>query len=190
LFQILLENIVYVVIVLGVIVSIFNRMKNGEKSQPRMPDFGGGQPWMPDIGERRRQTPGAGGSAASREFGGMDETRMEPESRQPRPDASDPLTAETQAGWMSPEHAASAGTGADAVRRAEAPAPDIGSELGERSVPPRPSRASSNHARPQPETVPEAEHARHVSQEALRQAVIWAEILGPPRAKKPFGTKR
>ncbi|GLX69165.1 hypothetical protein MU1_35100 [Paenibacillus glycanilyticus] len=55
------------------------------------------------------------------------------------------------------------------------------------SEPPR-ARLAAAKAQPQPQAVA-ADHTvkTDIKAEELRKAVVWAEILGPPRAKRPFG---
>lgn len=155
------ENIYWVVIIGGVLFSMFGRQKGSGKSNPRMPEFGGGGPrnifGQPNASEEQQQ-------------------QSHPDLTFDRPEQFErPVKAVIAAAQdnVSGNDAATSGALARALKAA-ATLPEV--QRGKSS-----GAASQTHSG--------ASHAKLIPHEKdeLRRAVIWSEILGPPRAKRPFG---
>ncbi|CAM4264633.1 hypothetical protein [Paenibacillus tarimensis] len=164
----LLDNIFIVLVIGGFLLSLFGKKA---KAPSRMPDFGGqGRPLhQPDNQPGQlRETETRSASQSSEQKRESRPPTPEPipsreGSRSPFGGGSGSLSAEgASPGWY--------GEGSPAQARAARPAPV------------RPARISP--ARPSDE----AEVLRTDADE-LRRAVIWAEVLGPPRAKRPYHRK-
>ncbi|CAM3116242.1 hypothetical protein PALU110988_02285 [Paenibacillus lupini] len=147
----LLENIYWVIVVGGVLYSMFGRNRSKARTN-RMPSFGGGN----DPNRESRQ-----------------ETHWEEEEAESVEPAR-PIAARPPSEPSQPEVIASY------ERSSQAPARR-----------PEPPRARMAYARPDfiaplPESPKEAATLSPKVEE-MRKAVVWAEILGPPRSKRPFG---
>ncbi|CDN41741.1 hypothetical protein [Paenibacillus sp. P22] len=198
LIRFIVEHIYLVFIVGGVIWSIFSKMAKpgagpgpGPQRRPSgMPDFGGGG--MPqrtsgplqrtEVPAQRPEPPVPGPAR--------------PPSVSARPSSAGPLgrAADRRTGSMEPsEEGLSGGEGRSSewaepwtdapafpealpsVRRGEL---DDRSMDGSRRQPLRQQQASPHEA--------EAARASGLTGEEIRQAVLWAEIIGPPRSRKPY----
>ncbi|TCN01573.1 hypothetical protein EV294_1011030 [Paenibacillus sp. BK033] len=156
----LLENIYWVIVVGGVLFSIFGR-SGAKKRTNRMPSFGGSnerEPHRPvnrqdpvweedDEEEYQSQKPVSAGSSLQGEGGGTGE-----------------------------------GGRSQTLERAVQAVPSRPAE------PPRARLAAT--AKPQTAVAPAVASQSEIANpkaDELRKAVVWAEILGPPRSKRPFG---
>ncbi|THF72777.1 hypothetical protein [Cohnella fermenti] len=165
----ILSNIYFVIVAIGLVYGMFFRKSSDSGKKPnRMPDFGGGgaRPGTPQAPSSRPGAPGepaAGPRPAARPAAPRE--REQPRYRLPeRPEtASAPEAAPVR---PAPVHAAErapkpaqAGVAAASPYAASAPASPI---------------YASSPGGLQP------------TREELARAVVWAEVLGPPRARKPF----
>ncbi len=155
--EFLLNNIFIVVIIIGALASLFG--KSGSKRKPsQMPDFGGG-------GLPRMQTP----RALERDRG---DERPQPEQTQaqtvyyPAAELREDVRPESSASYResSQAHAAGLGRTLQSVAANKTKAATV-----------EQSRRGSKSA-----------IAASLQAEDLRKAVVWAEILGPPRAKRHY----
>jgi len=161
----LLDNIFIVIVALGFLMSLFGK---GKQRGGRMPDFGGG--------------PMQGGPAGRRAH------RAEPEGMPPMAETPPAPTVQPyvgeQHGRMEQERHAHVRERSIVSHASAAPAPARplpGTDRAGRVVQPAPS------ARPDKTAVPVP---GRIDADDLRKAVLWAEILGPPRARKPHGRNR
>lgn len=150
----LLDNIYWVIVVGGVLYSMFGRNR-AKGPTNRMPSFGGGN--EPNREARRESN-----------WGEEQEERVEP-VRPVRPAAEQPPYEPSQPDVI-----------ASYERSPQAPARR-----------PEPPRARMAYTRPDviapiPES-PKKAATLSPKVEEMRKAVVWAEILGPPRSKRPFG---
>ncbi|XEC96816.1 hypothetical protein AB6A23_09915 [Paenibacillus tarimensis] len=157
----LLDNIFYVVIAIGFLLSLFRSARKAN----RMPDFGGG-----GDGEKRSVVPA--GQHPGQEREGRYSNR--PEASIPANTAAQDSTVRYPIRYdlmnSSEKRVDSAESAAHERRRREA------SERKQRQVIPS-DRSGGGLAQP---------GVQEASAEEMRRAVMWAEILGPPRAKRPF----
>ncbi|WP_127496398.1 hypothetical protein [Paenibacillus glycanilyticus] len=156
----LLENIYWVIVVGGVLFSMFGR-SGAKKRTNRMPSFGGSNEREPHRPERRQDL--------------VWEEEDEEEYQPQKPVmAGSPLQGERgSSGEVNRPQT---------LERAIQAAPSRPAE------PPRARLAAAN--KPQATAAPAAtSHTETPNPKAdeLRKAVVWAEILGPPRSKRPFG---
>lgn len=163
----LLDNIFIVIVALGFLMSLFgkSRQRGG-----RMPDFGGGP---------MQAGPGRGGARRAEP---AEETVAEP-SYAPAP-ASRPYAGqrmEEARQWQADDRMSSSGAYASS-----SPGPASASRPG------RFERTGRSQQAPQGARTQTAASAvpSRIDADDLRQAVLWAEILGPPRARKPHGRNR
>jgi len=198
----LFDNLFLVIIVLGILSTLFGR--SGRKGGGRMPDFGGGPGGWPAPGqglprgmrrpgELRRPDAARGPEAAPRpeaaphrsdrpEFVGREAAfPREPMPRR-QPDAyGQEMMPAPRPVRMHEVLPATSPAASDAA--ASSPA-DL------RSSPPL-GAPSSNDSRVAPALQVERLSGSPIAgQDELRKAVLWAEILGPPRALKPRGRRR
>ncbi|MFC5467104.1 hypothetical protein ACFPPD_00105 [Cohnella suwonensis] len=141
------HNFYFVIIVVGVIYSMFFRKSPLERKPNRMPDFGGAGRPAP-----QRQRPPA----------------QRPEQTQ----ASRPPAPREQ-----PRPAA-------APARADVPLSQAASVAA--VVAPQGPQTAPQARRAQPRS-PAAASSGVLSRQDLKRAIVWAEIVGPPRARKPYG---
>lgn len=156
----LLENIYWVIVVGGVLFSMFGR-SGAKRRTNRMPSFGGGNESERPIPQHQR---------------GWEEDEEE---------TSYPPQKPAMAGSSVQGEGVGSGEGfrSSTLDRAVQAAP------GRPSEPPR-ARLSANKPQAQAAASAAAELRTGVSAptaDEMRQAVVWAEILGPPRSKRPFG---
>lgn len=156
----LFEHIYWVVIIGGVLFSMFGR-SGAKKRTNRMPSFGGSS-------EREPHRP------ANRQDPAWEEDDEEEYQPQKPVMASSPLQGE--------KGGLGEGSRSQTLERAVQAAP---------SRPPEPPRARLAAAnKPQAAAAPAATSQTEMANpkaDELRKAVVWAEILGPPRSKRPFG---
>lgn len=163
LISLLLDNIYWVVVIGGVLFSLFGR-SGSKKGNPKMPDFGGGSPRnvfnQPKAEEEYEdRAPHAERPVVLRS--------SEPPKKAERDDRGE--------GWGSGEGAVSE-TLERTLKAAETRSP-FASSTGR-------TKLSGTNSTVQ-QSSPQA--AITANADDLRRAVVWAEILGPPRAKRPFG---
>jgi hypothetical protein len=148
LFELLLDNIVFVVIAIGFLSSFLRKVKqgqeqSGEKQSQGMPPFGQGSPTP-----ARRARP----------------ARVEQAPVRPQQDIirADDDVQKPFADWTIP------------VDREEAP------------------RVSAVRVKREDESPVAAAPSAFggISSSQAAQGIVWAEVLGPPRAKRPYGTRR
>ncbi|GMK40085.1 hypothetical protein PCCS19_31400 [Paenibacillus sp. CCS19] len=156
----LIDNIYIVLVLGGFLLSAIGKMRGGNNRQPRqMPPFGSGE-WQSPSDVRPAS---ANHTPAGRPNWDDDEEDEDYKEYSPYA-ASEP--PEQEASARSVDRAVSAAPAAP--RRSQAAASDT------------PHVAVSDaSSRPQQE----------LSAVALRQAVIWSEVLGPPRAKRAWRNK-
>jgi hypothetical protein len=148
--SLVMNNFFIVVIVVGLIYSLFFRKSPLEKRPPnRMPDFGGGQQRRPDSPPQRgvpMRTPPA-----------KQEPQRSPPVRSAPPEPSrQPLSQQMAVEDAYEDKRISSGPSAGNVS----------------------ARSGAVAATAEPA-------AEKLSREELARAVMWAEILGPPRARRP-----
>ncbi|OUM95973.1 MAG: hypothetical protein A9Z00_06315 [Thermobacillus sp. ZCTH02-B1] len=202
----LFDNLILVIIVIGILTSLFGRAgRQGGGS--RMPDFGGGPgsglPHRP-LRDRRESPDGThpggavpGGRWTRREAGGGPPWAGGAPGGPHRAGR-----AEMPGIPVAPRHADAAGHGpvvtADARLGGQpsaanrSPAPSAAAPASPRTSSPDPSAARTSEAVGiAPALQVERRPARApAGPDELRKAIIWAEILGPPRALRPYGRRR
>jgi len=152
LIQFLMSNFYFVIIVIGLVYSLFFRKSPLERKPPnRMPDFGGGGQ-LP----RPQRPPGQAEQPMSR-------------PQQPRPRPAEPAAAKQLA-----------------RPAAIQPSDDYRSELMAQAIAGEPD-AISRSADGADGGRSSGERPADLSGDDLTKAVMWAEILGPPRARRPHG---
>lgn len=178
-FDFLMDNIYLVIIVLGFVMSLLGKSGGQKKgqSQSGMPTFGGGgsdmRPNVPQPGQFDQQ---------HLEQQRLEQQRMEQQrADQQRQQALQRQREEAQARQLRLEQ--------DEERRVMEAARQ--QELARRATEARqsfnaitdlPKKKVSHSARPAQRLFdPNA-----VNHNDLRKAVVWSEVLGPPRAKKPY----
>ncbi|MFD0672070.1 hypothetical protein [Cohnella sp. GCM10027633] len=158
--QLAMDNIFFVVIIVGIIYSLFFRKSPLEKPRNRMPDFGGGQQRPPGSPPQRgvpMRTP--------------QQARQEPPRGVPQPVRSAPPPEPRPSRQMPLPAAEPPPEDAYVIREIEAePARGVSPP----SPPEAPAAAAGARAGGQP------------TREELARAIVWAEVLGPPRAKRPY----
>jgi hypothetical protein len=155
-----MNHLFVVVIVIGLIYSMFFRKSPLEKRPPnRMPDFGGG----PQFPQKPRQTGTPAGTAPV-------ERRSPPpaERREPLPEhRRQPTAAQPRPSWV-PD-----------------PAPSEAPAVVRVSTPGLPPVAAISSVSPLAEASRESSEGA-LTRDDLTRAVVWAEILGPPRSRRPY----
>jgi|GEM_PF-418460 len=211
----LFDNLFFVIIVLGILSSLFGR--SGRKGGGgRMPDFGGGpggwrMPGQDAAGRPDRHAPvrphRSGEPSVRPEARPADEAGDPETRRRPYPDGSGgtgfPRKPERRLEPPGRNAIPNRGKDAPSLSRAEDARPAVRADAPP-SVPPAVPAAASPSAAPDPAAARSAEAARiapslQVEQrpvrpiagrDELRNAILWAEILGPPRAYKPHSRRR
>ncbi|MFF2090322.1 hypothetical protein [Paenibacillus sp. NPDC058174] len=157
LIEFLLNNIYFVVIIGGVLFSIFRKVGGSARSgNPAMPTFGGGR-----GGEPPRRTEEYEEEEQPQWIDGRYASFPEPEPA-PAPEPPKPVIIRQQ------ERAENAPAGAQRPR----------------SPFPSPTAAQGGGASQRPA---KASLSALSETDELKKAIIWSEILGPPRSKRPFG---
>lgn len=168
----LAENIFVVVLVIGFVLSL---LRKASGSLPRMPDFGGGGPGGPGLPVPRKHAAGparpARGTpepAGAQRPGNGGLARTSPFPTAQRSDREMQRFGET-AGREGESGGEGVSLEYESARPGRQELPPAGMDA---AAPAEGLRAAANlHA-------PEGDE--------LRRAVLWAEILGPPRAKRPL----
>lgn len=162
------DNIVFVFIAIGVIYSLFSRKAPTEQKTNRMPSFGG-------DGQQRPQRPQV-----------QQPQRTQQQHTQPQ------RSAQQQSARPKPARAEASRTGPSVIQSRSQP------ESGRRSVLFDEMMQDADQSQTADQKRMEAVHSgaavpRHsamnagaVSGDELTKAIVWAEILGPPRAHKPY----
>lgn len=150
-----MDNLYFVILIVGIIYSLFSRKKSRERSQNRMPDFGG---------------PGRQGPRQRPKPTGSQPVTVKPRTPSPEP-SQQPVRLEVQERGRMSIRASSA-----AERASE------GGELARAS-----RRAPANVVPQLPQPNKPGAGGSPLSRDDLSRAVMWAEILGPPRSKRPHG---
>jgi hypothetical protein len=164
----LINHLGIVIFVVGIIYALFFRKSPLERPPNRMPDFGGG-------GQRRPGQQGRSGTPVS------PSSRPAPtETQFPEPQGSVPPSAPPRQQSVRME-----------TRQTEPKTlqqrpvvivhPGTEEEAITRSLPIQHMRVSSMHSG----GVAERQGTAGLTRDDLSRAVIWAEILGPPRARRP-----
>lgn len=161
LISLIFDNIYWVVVIGGVLFSLFGRQKGASKSNPKMPEFGGGGP-RNIFGQ-----PNANEGHEPQNHADLAVDRLE--------QAEKPIKAVRAAekNEVKGNDGATSGALARALKAAAA-LPEA--QRSQSSAAGSKSHSSGSHSYLVPN-----------EKDELRRAVIWAEILGPPRAKRPFG---
>ncbi|WP_441910444.1 hypothetical protein [Paenibacillus sp. MCAF9] len=158
--EFLMNNIFIVVVILGALASVFG--KSGAKKKPgQMPDFGGG-------GLPRSLFPQSG------------ELEQEVERPQPQP----PQAAGGTVYRSVTEVERSSDMNSTLYSRESAEAPQTASL--QRALQRAAANKETTQAAAQRNYGSQSINAASIRSDDLRKAVIWAEVLGPPRSKKPF----
>ncbi len=155
----LIHNFYFVIVAVGIIYSLFFRKSPLERRPPnRMPDFGGG-------GKRLPRRPGEPGASV-------------PTTSLPEP-AEAPLRAPRRQTPLSvarpQQQPVRAETRLMETTSAPLPVPVAASSKSRSTLIPTPSASTAAGT-----------EVRTISREDLTRAVVWAEILGPPRARRPY----
>jgi hypothetical protein len=158
--EFLMNNIFIVVIIFGALASLFG--KSGSKKKPgRMPDFGGGGlPRSSNAGEpgnEQEERPLPGPAA------GQSVYRTQPQNVREEYETPAYKARETEVLNQTPQVAPSQRTLQQAAN-----ARGKAAKAAERN------------------SAPQSALTAHARADDLRRAVVWAEILGPPRSKRPF----
>lgn len=174
----LIENIYVVVVVLGILYTIFFRTSPIEKRPPnRMPDFGGGSPLgIPKRTARQQQGPVTGPVARpdgpSRSAGGQPEDVPKREHTPTERPQRENFPASEGTSFERPQSETYAASPRTYVAPDRGGAGFTGFE--------EPSTSGDNGSRLT------GANALSPARDELARAIVWAEVLGPPRAKKPF----
>lgn len=152
-FEALMGNLVFVIIVIGIIASLFNKLKQAGNQESRMPDFSGGA--APKYSEEYPRS--------------LDERES-------------PLQDQQARGGTEPVYTFDEVMPVNRNLMEDASLPAY---LHDRDIDRRPR---VNRQQDEPGRLEAANPL--VSADDLTRAVVWAEILGPPRAKRPYKVKR
>ena len=164
LIEFLIKNIYIVIVVGGFVLSAISKMKSSNNRQPRqMPPFGGGE--RPSVPSPVYGTPESMPSSERKAWEVEEEDEEDEEEESPY--AASKASPVEQRQMRPVVHSVSAAS--------------------------RPQRQSQHAADNRPSSTAASNTANHPSPElsaaALKQAVIWSEVLGPPRAKRPYRIK-
>lgn len=154
--EFLLNNIFIVVIIIGALASLFG--KAGSKRKPnQMPDFGGGGlPRMPFPQKNEKER--------SEERRPVERTETQTLYR-PRPEQE--------------RHPSASQEGNAAATAAQAAAL-------ERALHKAAASKAMAHEAANRQTANQSAMAASVQADDIRKAIVWSEILGPPRSKRPY----
>ncbi|QYR20140.1 hypothetical protein KZ483_20080 [Paenibacillus sp. sptzw28] len=158
LIQFILKNFFVVIVIVGFIVSLLNKARKGSTPNNRMPDFGGG----PLIPQAQRQKP-------------LEQRPANRPAAQPAAASTVRPATLSQSSYrgMSSEEGESMEYPPSSQIPAEERAPTL-----RRNLTPEHSSVPTVSQDPAPFRLPVDE---------LRRAVVLAEVLGPPRSKRPLG---
>lgn len=168
--QFILKNFYIVLFVLFILSRLMGK-SGGKRGEPRIPNFGGEEPSRSEAPPKERE----------RAQQQMPDHRGAPSTAQQTVYRSrlETSTPDPEGGFEVEEHDPYADEAYNRRRsgsKSSAPAP---------SAKPRPSFASLGAgavtARPE---VPAPEAGKELSKRELRNAFIWSEVLGPPKAKR------
>ncbi|RIX54124.1 hypothetical protein D3P08_07725 [Paenibacillus nanensis] len=168
LIQFLMKNFYFVLFALFILSRFLGKSK-GKENEPRMPSFGGEEQehsGRPDKTQARvrQETAHRGNQSAPQQTvyrSSLESARPEPEGGFASPEL-DPYA--DKAGQKRQKGAGGAANPADKRRPSFA---SLGSEASRSEVP-----------------VPEA--GKRLTKQELRNAFIWSEVLGPPKAKRSY----
>lgn len=197
-----MSGVIYLLVLAGfAIITRLNKKRDKDKSAPRggMPTFGGGGDTGNMLPRRRKagraEQPGSGFPAPAGTRAGPDRPAPQPDMQEaPSPPAwaeAEQLSSDDETGeGVSLEQADDLDSVEARTERMEreleklqaafdgmaAAVPSAGSEAGGEDG----DAASSAYA----------VHPLTGDRDALRSGLMWAEILGPPRARQPHSTRR
>lgn len=205
----LLDNFFVVIVIIGFLLSMFGKL--GKPGTGRMPDFGGGgqppnrgatrparpipgpeQPTRPASDPQRQASRPVSPVPGAAQPGRPVSAPPQPQAREARPLGERPAWPAQSEEPVRRMRPAEAGT-AYAAMTAEAPGEgEWGGEGGDsgrhskltRTPSVKPRTASLPSASPALSSIHDALENADVNE--LRKGLIWAEVLGPPRAKRPF----
>ncbi|KQO17654.1 hypothetical protein [Paenibacillus sp. Leaf72] len=171
------KNIYFVVIVGGFLLSIFNRVSAKKRTNPRMPDFNG-------QSTADAAYPQQGTEVQQHQSGRYDQGEAYPEWEDNDDYEERSISyrqAEEEAEREKQRHLSELARALESKQKQQVP---ITASQQREAAAGRSNRASS-----------EAEAAADtrlapLSAEELRKAVIWSEILGPSKSKRPYGKVR
>ncbi|MCD9022992.1 hypothetical protein [Cohnella silvisoli] len=164
-----MKNLGIVIFVIGIIYALFFRKSPLERPPNRMPDFGGG-------GQQRRRGPG--------------------ESRPPVAPTSQPEPVEAR--FPAPQRQTPPPAPRQQPVRLETRLPEPRSEINPTSsytfvetedmyaIEAQPKRAARSQTKATASSHSMRSDAPLLARDDLKRAVLWAEILGPPRARRPY----
>lgn len=183
------NNIIFVIMIVGIIYTMFFRKSPLERPPNRMPDFGGeGFPRPRRPGETRPAArpvsrPEAEQIPTSRPAAPT-APRRQPEwmeTRGPRPRTAQPEQPQrTDDGWAEARHE-------QPVQRSLSEEPRV-TLVEPAQLPEQPRHTDRTAISAQPPGLDDlggSDSGAVLTQENLSRAVMWAEILGPPRARRP-----
>lgn len=171
------KNIYFVVIVGGFLLSIFNRVSAKKRTNPRMPDFNGQS--APEAAY-----PQQGTDVQQHQSGRYDQEEAYPDWDDNADYEERSISyrqAEEEAEREKQRHLSELARALESKQQQQAA---IKSSQQREAAARRSNRASSE-AEPVADT-----RLAPLSAEELRRAVIWSEILGPPKSKRPYGKVR
>ncbi|RKP55217.1 hypothetical protein D7Z26_08360 [Cohnella endophytica] len=169
----LTHNFYFVIVVVGIFYSMFFRKSPIERKPNRMPDFGGSGHPRTSANPRQPHEPNQSSHPSQQPLQRPIQQRPQPQQRQePNPLASRPAAKPDQSKREAP------------IRLAEAHVDPYAPELGPSAVAGTSQPKANAAAARTVET--QRVGAAALSRSEIARAVMWAEILGPPRAKKPY----
>lgn len=205
LIRFLFGNIYYVFVIAGVLYVLFRKSplekpppKSGNRPAGRMPDFGGGgmpRPMRPTSAPKPASRPTTAQQPVERREGPAASERRappvvtlpaRPRSAEPAEDRSGAPAGDRQIVYRSPGsppptpvpwagEGESGGEGVPSASAAQAAREDAAYHAA--------ANASPLYAAAQTQDAPGPARPKRSE---LARAVVWAEILGPPRSRKPF----
>ncbi|MFD0715086.1 hypothetical protein [Paenibacillus sp. GCM10027626] len=162
----LTKNIYFVIIALGFLFSLLSKRKGGNAGK-RMPDFGGSGPL------------------------GMDRPKANPSAERGNPYSSD-YDDDDDDRWQEPERPAAdqprgfAGAEPRSYDHIRAKQEELEQRRAQLKTEPERRQPAAHSTDKAPQTTQESPALHLANRNELAKAVLMAEVLGPPRAKKPF----